>query len=143
MITQLPKASHACVGWVLILALLSLGGLDAAVCRGVDGHLGIETRVGSCCSSSALLTVSTGGLDVLALTAIDVLRTGTDGETCEDITLLQGGPVSKPTGHPVVWLGESVTVPTLISVSTTPSRVSAAPCTDWILCRLRSTNLLI
>jgi len=137
------KELRRCVASILILTVLVLGGLDAALCLGPDGHLGIETRVGCCCSSSAIPESPSCNLVGWDQEAIDLPNSATGEPCCENMPLVQGPPASHSVGPALVWIGESIVFPNPVSVSTAPGRMTQASYTKSILSRLRSTTLLI
>ena len=56
MMLLMRRIPRGCVAIALILALLGLGAIDATVCRGVDGHQEIETRLNSCCRTATAVS---------------------------------------------------------------------------------------
>ena len=125
---------------VLILTLLGLGAVDAAVCRGADGHLGFDTRVSSCCRSAAPEVPLTDLVDRIQTTSLDPAN---GGSTCQDTPLIQGSPTAHVDHLAAGGLGPAITVPYPITVSPTNRGTPLSFCSGSILCRLRSTILLI
>jgi hypothetical protein len=135
---------RACVASALILTLLGLGGIDAALCRGSDGHFGFDTRVSSCCPSPVPPEVHSSDSVDWNQASMDLLIPGMDGgSNCEHIPLIQATPAAYHDGLVAACDGEPVSI-LCSSVASEPTN-DADPvfCSDWILCRLRSTTLLI
>ena len=135
---------RGCVASALILTLLGLGGIDAALCRGSDGHFGIDTRVSSCCRSSVTAEVgSTGSVD-WNQTPMDLLNSATgDDSSCEHTPLIQATPAPSRGGLVAVCTSQPVNILCSVVASNPTHDTDPMCCSDWILCRLRSTTLLI
>ena len=134
------KRPRACVAILLILSVLGLGGFDVAICRGVDGHLGIETRVGSCCCSvsEALSSLGPAGLHSTA----PALGPAEDAPSCEHTPIIHSTPAAHANplaGVFLVWSMPSwCTEPDdAVRVIVPPLRIGSLPV------HLRSTTLLI
>lgn len=139
MIQLTRRPPRTCVTLFLVLSLLGLGGLDAAICWGADGHLDLETRLSSCCRSGAPEAPSTSPVDADEQTTLDSPR---EGGACDDTPLIQGTPVARPDHGAAVCL-----VPVAYDP---PSLANPIPCEaahpavkGSSLRRLRSTTLLI
>jgi hypothetical protein len=140
--------SRAGVALILILGLLGMGTLDAEVCRGEDGHLGIDTRLGSCCDATVqqagvvdcCASISAG--DALDLSGAPSLASNPES-VCVDTPWVHGTPTTHAGGLAAGC--PSCDLPAVFFRSTDPSipRLAALSGSGSILSCLRTTTLLI
>jgi hypothetical protein len=134
------KEPRACVALVLILTLLGLGALDTVICRGSDGHIGIDTRISSCCSSGVARVSSADSDDQVHTSSMDHSN---GNAACTDTPLVQGTPAVHHHNPAAGCLASPITVSYPALVSPIHRGPATLICSGSILSHLRSTTLLI
>jgi len=137
--TSLIRNKHrAFLSLVLTMNLLGLIALDAEICRGADGHLGVDSRAGSCCESES---PDLALVDLLGRNPVIAQDYAVGGSDCEDAPLLQGALTSVPD---VLFAGNlAALVDFADPVELSSSHLQIAPSYSSNLSRLRSISLQI